>query len=292
MPPRKDVDAAASVPAFYGAELRWKREDAGLTLQELAEGCFYSVAFLSQIEMGDRRMPVDLARHADQLLSTDGFFERRCEDARKARRGGHAEYFADVAEMEKGALTVEEWAPGLVPGLLQTEAYARSVIRATHPLEPYDDVQAKVDARLSRARLFGAPRPAEIWVVLHELVLLQPVGSSSTMAEQLEHIIELTQQCRIVTQVVPVNAGAFPFMMGMSKFMTFPGSPPVMYTEGLHSGELIDEPTLVKQYGRSYDLLRAAALPPKASLTMIESAAGDFRDDQQDCQPGQQCRLA
>jgi transcriptional regulator with XRE-family HTH domain len=281
VPPRKDVDAAASVPAFYGAELRWKREHAGLTLQELAEGCFYSVAFLSQIEMGDRRMPLDLARHADQLLGTDGFFERRCDDARKARQGGHAEYFADVAEMEQRAQTVEEWSPALVPGLLQTEDYARAVVRATHPLEPVDDVEAKVAARLGRQGLFEASRPPELSVVLHELMLLQSIGSAATMAEQLEHIILLAKDCRVVTQVVPVNAGAFPFMMGMSKFMTFADAPPVMYTEGLHSGQLIDEPTLVKQYTRSYDLLRAAALPPKASLEMIQTAAKGYRDEQQ-----------
>ncbi|SCK39167.1 helix-turn-helix transcriptional regulator [Streptomyces sp. WMMB 322] len=281
MPPRKDVDAAASVPAFYGAELRWKRENAGLTLQELAEGCFYSVAFLSQIEMGDRRMPLDLARHADQLLGTDGFFERRCDDARTAKRGGHAEYFADVAEMERHALTVEEWSPALVPGLLQTEDYARAVVRATHPLEAASDVEAKVAARLSRADLFDAARPPELWVVLHELMLLQTIGSAATMAEQLEHVVRLAEDCRVVTQVVPVNAGAFPFMMGMSKFMTFTDAPPVMYTEGLHSGQLIDEPTLVKQYTRSYDLLRASALPPGASLAMIQTAAKGYRDEHQ-----------
>ncbi|OEV27749.1 DNA-binding protein [Streptomyces nanshensis] len=279
MPPRKDVDAAASVPAFYGAELRWKRENAGLTLQELAEGCFYSVAFLSQIEMGERRMPLDFARHADQLLDTDGFFERRCEDARKARQNGHAAYFADVVEQEKRARAIEEWAPTLIPGLLQTDAYARAVVRAQYPLDLAEDVDKKVSARLERAAVFDDPTTPEYWVILHELLLRQPIMGSDAMAEQLEHIAAMAQRGRIITQVLPLNAGAHPFMVGSVMLTAFDDAPPMAYTESLHSGQPIDDLALVKKYTKSYDLLRAAASPPRASLTMIESAAEDYRND-------------
>jgi len=71
VPPRKDPDASANVPSFYGAELRYQRELAGLTLEQLAEGSFRGIPFLSQIERGERRMPVDLARHVDAVLKTD-----------------------------------------------------------------------------------------------------------------------------------------------------------------------------------------------------------------------------
>ncbi|QPP07991.1 helix-turn-helix domain-containing protein [Streptomyces bathyalis] len=279
MPPRKDVDAAASVPAFYGAELRWKRENAGLTLQELAEGCFYSVAFLSQIEMGDRRMPLDLARHADQLLDTDGFFERRCDDARKAKQSGHAEYFADVVEQEKRARTIDEWAPTLIPGLLQTDAYARAVVRAQYPLDLSEDVDKKVAARLERAVVFDEPKRPEYWVILHELLLHQPIMESGAMAEQFEHIAALARRGRVITQVLPLNAGAHPFMIGSVMLMTFDDAPALAYTESLHSGQTIDDLALVKKYTKSYDLLRAAASPPRASLTMIEAAAEDYAND-------------
>lgn len=81
MPPRKDPDASASVPCFYGAELRYLREEAGLTLEQLADGSFRGISFLSQIERGERGMPLDLAIHCDTVLKTNGFFQRRCEDA-------------------------------------------------------------------------------------------------------------------------------------------------------------------------------------------------------------------
>lgn len=98
MPARKDVDGSASVPAFYGSELRWKREKAGLTLQAIVDGIYYSPSYLSEIERGQRRMPLDMAVHVDRVLGTDGFFERRCGDVRKARLAGHAGYFEKVLE--------------------------------------------------------------------------------------------------------------------------------------------------------------------------------------------------
>lgn len=124
MAARKDIDGSDSVPAFYGKELRRRREEAGFTLQQTVEGSFYGATYLSEIERGQRRMPVDLACHVDRVLHTDGFFERRCEDVRKARSVGRARYAERVLEAEKLAETIEEWSPTALPGLLQTEAYA------------------------------------------------------------------------------------------------------------------------------------------------------------------------
>ena len=278
MPPRKDPDASANVPSFYGAELRYRRELAGLTLEQLAEGSFRGVPFLSQIERGERRMPVDLARHVDQVLGTDGFFERRCEDARKAKQSGHAEYFADVAEMEQHAETIEEWAPMLVPGLLQTAAYARAIVKAAMPRASDEEVEEKVTARLARAKLFDSENPPAFWAILDESLIRRRVLPDEGMAELLEHIAEVVDTTRSILQIVPETAAAHPFMMGMTKVMTFTDAPPVAYLESLHSGQLVDYPALVKQYRESYDLLRAAALSPEASLTMIQEAAEDYRN--------------
>ncbi|MGW2404346.1 DUF5753 domain-containing protein [Streptomyces sp. NPDC001739] len=278
MPARKDVDGSASVPAFYGAELRWKREDAGCTLQETVNGSFYGASYLSEIERGTRRMPLDLARHVDRVLATDGFFERRCEDARKARRRGHAEYFMDVLECEKRALEIEEWGPTLIPGPLQLEPYIRAVVRAAHPTEAEDKVTEKVVARRERAWLFEDARSPESWVVLHESILRQPLIGANDMAEQLAHIVEVAQHRRFIPQILPMNTGAHPFMMGTARLMTFADAPPIMYTEDMYNGQANDDPMLVRQYMKAYDRLRAAALPPEASLALIEAAAEDYRN--------------
>ncbi|MFE6754453.1 helix-turn-helix domain-containing protein [Streptomyces sp. NPDC057684] len=275
---RKDIDGSESVPCFYGKELRWKREAAGLTLQQLVEGSFYGQSHLSEIERGERRMPRDLAEHVDRVLETDGFFGRRCEEVRKARKGGHAEYYADVVELEGRAREIEDWDPVLLPGPLQLEPYIRAVIRAAHPLEDEGSVAAKVSARRERAWLFEDPKAPESWIVLHESVIRQPIVGPSEMAEQLAHVAEVARNRGFIPQILPWNSGAHPFMMGTTRFLTFGDAPSLMYTEGMYSGQLIDDPSLVRQYMKAYDRLRAAALPPEVSLRMIEKAAEDYRN--------------
>ena len=282
MPGPKDIDGSAGVPTFYGKELRWQREQAGLTQQQLVEGSFYGATHLSEIERGERRMPRDLAEHVDRVLRTDGFFTRRCDDVRRAKRTGHAQYFERALEAEKRADAIEEWSPMLFPGLLQTEAYARAIVEAAHPTEHPDKVALKVNARLARAKILGEDSEhPEFWTILHESLLTQPIASAPEMAEQLEHVMALIHERRITPQIVPWNAGAHPFMMGMATIMSFPDAPPMVYTESLYSGETIDDPALVKRYRKAYDRLRAAALPPKASLALIHAAAEDYRNGKQ-----------
>ncbi|QEU93931.1 helix-turn-helix domain-containing protein [Streptomyces kanamyceticus] len=278
MAARRDIDGSASVPAFYGKELRWKREAAGCTLQETVEGSYFGATYLSEIERGERRMPLELACHVDQFLGTDGFFERRCADVRKARKGAHAEYFVQVLEAEPRARIIEEWNTALVPGLLQTGTYAQAVIHSTYPLDLPEEVDAKIDARLQRAGLFDNPKKPEYWTILHESLLREPILPSEGMAEQLDHIAALAKRRRIVPQILQWNAPTRPFMDMPLLFMEFDDAPPLMYTEGPYHGQCIDDPALVKPYRKAYDRLRAAALPPEASLAMIEDAAEDYRN--------------
>ncbi|WP_328386380.1 helix-turn-helix transcriptional regulator [Streptomyces sp. NBC_00400] len=280
---RKDIDGSAGVPTFYGAELRYQRELAGLTLSQLVEGSFYGPSHLSEIERGERRMPMELAEHVDKVLKTDGFFTRRCEDVRKARRTGHAEYFERVLEAEKYAASIEEWSPTVIPGLLRTEPYTRAVAQAARPLASDAEVDEKVNASMARACLFeGDHKTPEYWVILHESLLRHPILPPEAAADQLDHVSALARSRRIVPQILPWNCGPHPLMVvGLAKIMTFAAAPPLAYLESQYSGDTIDDPAIVQKYRKAYDWLRAAALPPKASLDMIEEAAEDYRNGKQ-----------
>ncbi|RXS68655.1 XRE family transcriptional regulator [Streptomyces sp. TM32] len=280
---RKDIDGSAGVPTFYGKELRYQRELAGLTLQQLVEGSFYGPSHLSEIERGERRMPAELAEHVDKVLKTDGFFERRCEDVRKARRMGHPAHYEHILEAEKRAETIEEWCPTLIPGLLETAAYTRAVVRATQPLATDEEVEEKVSARMARAHLFEDDHTTpEYWVILSEHVLRCPILPPEEMADQLDRIAALARRHRVIPQIQPWNCGPHPLMLvGLLQLMTFPDAPPLAYLESEYSGHTIDDPALVKKYRKAYDRLRAAALPPEASLTIIEAAAEDYRNGKQ-----------
>ncbi|MEU8698541.1 helix-turn-helix transcriptional regulator [Streptomyces sp. NPDC048680] len=280
MATRKEIDGSAGVPQFYGNELRFKREQAGLTLEKLVDGSFFGITYLSEIEHGHRRMPVELARHVDRALGTDGFFERRCEDARKARRGPHAAYFAELTETETRARSISEWSGTLIPGLLQTRAYAHAVVRSAHSLDTTEEAEAKVDGRLRRARLFDEPKKPEYWVILHESLVHHPILPPAEMAEQLNHIAALVQRGRIIAQILPWNGPTRALTELPLFLMDFDNEPPLLYTEGPYHGQTIDDPALVTRYRKTYDRLRAAASPPEASLTVIERAAEEYRNGQ------------
>ncbi|MFF4078905.1 helix-turn-helix domain-containing protein [Streptomyces sp. NPDC001777] len=279
MATRKEIDGSAGVPQFYGKELRYQREKAGMTLEKFSEASFYGISLLSEIERGNRSIPLDLAQHADRVFGTDGYFSRCCEDVQKAKRGAHAPYFAGVAEAETRARAISHWSNALFPGLLQTGPYAHAIVRSTHPLDTPEEAEAKVNARVQRAKLFDNPKRPEYWAVLHESLLRHPpLLSSEEMAEQLEHIAALVQRGRIVTQILPWNGPTRAFTEMPLFFMDFDDEPSLVYTEGPYHGQTIDDPPVVMRYRKAYDRLRAAALPPEVSLDLIEKAAEEYRN--------------
>ncbi|GHD22990.1 transcriptional regulator [Streptomyces violarus] len=260
---------------FFGTELKGRREDAGITQVELGSRVFVSGGYIGQFEQAIRKPQLDVAQRIDGVLQTDGIFERLCRKLIDDKR--YADYFAKAAELEAQATKICEFAPALVPGLLQTPAYAKAVTLAMNPFAPDESIDEKVSGRMERAQILkDATRPL-YWVILHENVLRIPVGGPALMAEQLEHVVALTRERTVMVQVLPYTAGAYAVMTGDLRLMEFEDAPPTAYTEAVYSGTLLDDPAVVKHVQSAYDLLRAAALSPEASLDLIESAAEGFR---------------
>ncbi|MFB7943693.1 Scr1 family TA system antitoxin-like transcriptional regulator [Kitasatospora phosalacinea] len=269
----KNLDSASSPSAFYGAEVRRLREEKGLSQSALGELVFCSGGYIGQIEVAVRKPQADLSERLDKALDTGGHFARLYPMVARTR---HAAYFARVAELEAQAVTISQYAPTLVPGLLQTADYARAVIRASDPFFSSGEVDDKVAARLGRVRVLDDPAAPLLWVILHEAALRMPVGSGPVMAEQLRHLLSLSETGKLLLQVLPFSAGAHSMVTGSVILMTFAEAPPVAYVEGLHSGQLLDDPVLVGRCQRAYDLARAVALSPAASLALVESAAEEY----------------
>ncbi|MHC0429657.1 helix-turn-helix domain-containing protein [Streptomyces sp. O3] len=274
----KRLDPSMSPRAMYGAELRFQREKAGLSQDELGVFLFVSGSFIGQLESGERRIQPEYAEKIDETLKTDGFFVRNLEAGRKSR---YPEHFADAAEYEALAREIRDFAPMLVPGLLQTPAYARAVFRAYHPVTPEEDIDKLLSARLDRAKLLNHPTQPLFWAVLDESVLRRPVGGPAAMAEQLRHIGALIRHSRIIIQMLPFGEGAHAGMQGSIRLMTFNDAPPMAYVQAQETGRLLDDPPLVTRMTLTYDLLGAAALSPDASLALIETAAEEYEDAHQ-----------
>jgi transcriptional regulator with XRE-family HTH domain len=254
---------------FFGTELKRRREDAGLTQAELGMRVFVSGGYIGQFEQAIRKPQLDVAQRIDGVLQSDGIFERLCRKLINDPR--YADYFARAAELEALATEIHEFAPALVPGLLQTRDYAWAVTVAMNPFATDEYIEEKVSGRLDRALILA------YWVVLHENALRIPVSGPTGMAEQLDHIARLARERMVMAQVLPYAAGAYPIMTGDLRLMEFDDAPPTAYTEAVYSGNLLDDPAVVKRARAAYDQIRAAALSPEASLALIESAAEDYR---------------
>lgn len=279
MPGPKDLDPSSSPRALLGAELRHAREKAGLTQEELGRPLFVSGSFIGQLESGTRRMQPEYAGQIDEILGTDGFFQRNCRVSCKSR---YPKQFAEAVEAEALARTIRQYVPLLIPGLLQTKAYATAVFRAYRPTALASEIDELVDARLQRTRLLDDPTSPELWVVLDEAALRRPVGGSAGMTEVLGHVTGLIARHRIIAQVLPFSAGAHAAMDGGVKLMYFHDAPPLSYVDGEGVGQLLDDPPSVARRELTYDLLRASALSPEASLALIQSVAEDYaHEDQQ-----------
>ncbi|MFI1499634.1 helix-turn-helix domain-containing protein [Streptomyces platensis] len=261
---------------FWGTELKRRREDTGLSQEALGRMVFVSGGYIGQFEQAIRKPQLDVAGRIDEVLQTDGFFERMWR--RLIGASPFEAYFAAVAELEALATKICEFESSLIPGLLQTPAYAREVMLSAAPFAPEEELNEKVAARLERAQIFKGPAEPEYWAIIHETALRVPVGGADQMAEQLEHVAALVHSRRVMLQVIPYTQGAHPVMSHSMKLMEFSDAPPTVYTEGLFWGQLLDDPAMVQRATATYDLLRAAALSPKASLSLIESAAESYRN--------------
>ncbi|AWE50156.1 MULTISPECIES: helix-turn-helix domain-containing protein [Streptomyces] len=259
---------------FFGAELKRRRENAGITQTELGARVFVSGGYIGQFEQAIRKPQLDIAQRIDDALQTDGIFERLWQKLIRDRR--YADYFARTAELERLATRICDWEPSVVPGLLQTPAYTRALVLATQPFAADELVEERVTARAERAAILEDATRPEYCAIVHETVLRVPVGGRQVAAQALTHLAEAARSRKVLLQVLPYSAGATA-NNGSLRLMEFDDAPPTAYTETSFSGSVLDDPAVVKRASRAYDLIRGAALSPDASLALIESAAEDFR---------------
>lgn len=278
MPGPKDLDPSSSPRAMIGAELRYARENAGLSQAELGEPLFVSGSFIGQLEAGTRRLHLEYAVQIDEILGTKGFFERNC---RALARSKYPDHFAEAAEAEAIASGIREYSTLLIPGLLQTEGYAEAVFRAYAPTAPDTEIASLVAARLERAHLIDDPTTPLLWMVVDEAVLRRKVGGGSVMARALRHLATLVRSHRIIVQVLPFSAGAHASMHGSLKLMEFEDAPPLSFVDGPNMGKLLDDPATVARHSLTFNLLQAAALSLQDSLALIESVAEDYEHGEQ-----------
>ncbi|MEU9713525.1 MULTISPECIES: helix-turn-helix domain-containing protein [unclassified Streptomyces] len=253
----------------YGEELRLRRVAAGLTQEALSEMVVCSPTLISHYEAGRRLPSPEDARRIDQALGTDGFFERWLKDLETK----YDENFASVAELEQQAVLIQQFALTLVPGLLQTNDYARALFEAYRPNHRKEDIDKEVVIRTERARVLDGPLNPVLWTLLDEAVLRRRVGGPQVMATQLRKIADLAEAGRLRLHVLPFEAGAHSLQQSLLTLMSFSDSAPVAYVEAFQTGNLMDDPLLVAFCRTAYDLALGDALSHQESVARVRAAA-------------------
>ncbi|MFF9568059.1 Scr1 family TA system antitoxin-like transcriptional regulator [Streptomyces sp. NPDC014685] len=264
---------------LYGKELRSRREVAGLTQEQLSQRAFLSRTHLAHMEAGRRLPSPEDAERLDQVLEVGGFFVRFLPVLEEAP--GVAEHFEAAAEFEKQATVLRLYAPKLIPGLLQTEAYAREVLSSGFPPKSDEERDRLLVTRLKRARILDNFESPVVWVLMDEEVLRRPIGGPALMAEQLRHVMELGERRRVRVHVLPFSAGYHALLEGLVSLMWFEDLPPVAYTEGLKSGRVWENPSAVRDCQVAYDHALGDALSHRESLALIRSVAEEYEHEAQ-----------
>ncbi|MFB7507093.1 helix-turn-helix domain-containing protein [Streptomyces broussonetiae] len=259
----------------YGDWLKEQREAAGLTQQQLADMAVMTRSHIAHIEAGRRVPSKEDARRLDAALNTgnvlSSFLPR--EDV------AVADHFEAVRQLEQQAVMIREFALAYIPGLLQTEKYARAVLGSAFPPVSEEECDRRVVTRLERAKILEDPVTPVLWALLDEALLRRPVGSEDVMAEQVMHLVGLAEAGRIRVHVLPFGVGLHPLLDNTLRLMWFEDQPPLAYTEGYGMGKVHDSPSMVRELQSRYDLALSDALPLKDSAALLRTTAKDYGHD-------------
>jgi transcriptional regulator with XRE-family HTH domain len=268
-----------------GIELRRLREQAGLTIEDVAATLECSHSKVSRIENGQvSATPRDVRDMLDIYKVDREQRDALIQVAREARQKGWWQAYSDapvvpLVGLETAATQIRQYAATGIPGLLQTTDYARAVIRAARPDLNPQQVDRWIELRMARQKLLIREEPPALLMVLEECGLHRPVGGPSTAREQLRHLAQAAALPAVTLRVLPRTLGEHAGLSGTFTIFEFsdPDDPDVVYLEQATSDIYLESVDEVKQYAAAFDSLWAAALAPRESIGLLASMADGLR---------------
>jgi transcriptional regulator with XRE-family HTH domain len=270
-----------------GLILRDLREQRGLTGEEVGASVERSNSWLSRIEMGKSGLRTrDLRDLLNLFEVTDVRLRAELEELAKAgkERGWWNKYgdavtgpLSTFIGFEVDASEILAYESAVMPGLLQTEDYARALFTDGYPPESTEMINRKIKIRMQRQpRLTQEPSPLKLWAIIDESVLHRRVGSTAIMQAQLQHLRDAAQMPNVTLQVAPFTAGAYPGLVRPFMILRFPlaADPDLAYTENFDGGTFAEGDD-AHRYHEAFNHLRAAALSPFQSLKVVDRALAD-----------------
>ncbi|MCI2416214.1 DUF5753 domain-containing protein [Saccharopolyspora sp. K220] len=190
-----------------------------------------------------------------------------------------SDWFEVYIGLESEAAAVQNFEIDLIPGLLQTEEYARAIIRSWAPDEPDDDNEQRTQLRKARqSRLIDEAEPLKFWAIISEAAISQQVGGADVMRNQLKHLVSASKLPNVTVQVLPFRAGAHASLGTGFSMLSFPDliDPDVVYLEFLTGSLYLEEAEEIERYTLNFDHLRATALDPRDSTKLLTKVAREM----------------
>ncbi len=276
-----------------GTELRRLREARSVKLEEVADQLGLAASTLSRIETG--KAPAKSAYMTAMLelygVTDPGQRQVLLDMAREGHRKGWWAAYDDVLPTGFGIYVgLEAEAAGLrafesyaVQGLLQTEDYARAILRELQPRDSPEQIQRLTDLRMKRHEVLYRDPPLDLWVILDEALIRRTIGGAAVMRAQLERLIAASEWPSVTLQVMPFGSGAHAGLNGPFSILEFPerSDPDVAYVESIAGFVYLEKDREVRACSEAFDRLRAVAMSPAASADLIREAAGNLTQGSQ-----------
>ncbi|MFC9165645.1 Scr1 family TA system antitoxin-like transcriptional regulator [Streptomyces fungicidicus] len=273
------TDEVADLFRTLGRQIKVARERAGLSQKELGERIGYGEETISSVERARRTPQPELLVAVDRLLDCGGLLASAAEDVERAktrRRVRHPEWFRDYARLEAEAVELRYFANQAVPGLFQTQEYARAVFTSRQPFFDEETIEERVVARMARQDLMTRWPTPTVSAVVQESILRQPFGGPAVQRGQLEQLLRIGRLRHIELQVMPTASEDHAGMGGPFTLLTPKGRPQVAYLEVQHFSRVVTDPEEVRVLAAKHGSIRGQALTPRESSRLLEKMLGDL----------------
>ncbi|MGW3657621.1 helix-turn-helix domain-containing protein [Streptomyces sp. NPDC005151] len=249
------------------------RAAANLTQAQLADRVLLQVETIASIEQGRRALLPDLARELDRLLETKGALETAVENMPEVDL--IPAWVEQYLDLEREALALSWYDNQVVPGLLQTEAYARAVFRNRVPVFSEEKIESQTSARLERQEILQRREPPTISFVIWEPVVRLQLLDEEGHAEQLRCLRTCAALPGICLQVLPLHRRTHAGLDGPFTLLETPDYQHVAYSETQRGSLLVSDPDEVSILAQKYAMLRAQALSPEDTVGLLDHLLGE-----------------
>ncbi|MCX5334390.1 helix-turn-helix transcriptional regulator [Streptomyces sp. NBC_00140] len=258
----------------FGAVLQALREHAGLSREEFAELVQFSKHTVASVELG-RRMPDEaLVDRAEPALGNTGALRRALPTL--ARQPGLAAWFRRWARLEATAVTLFTYEPRMLPGLLQTEAYARQLFVDELPPLSDEQIEANWAARVKRQELLRERPHTAFSFMVEERIFLRRTGGVEVTRGVIEQLLDLGQLRNVEIQIMPLVQESHAGLHGPMQLLETPQHKWFAYTEAPESGQLISDLKVISALQNRYARMRSQALTTKDSASLLQRMRGDL----------------